>query len=49
MCPLHRIVSGYGSLPALGPRGTILKCLNLGHEAVVEDEQYLALLHLQRV
>jgi heterodisulfide reductase subunit C len=25
--------------PALGPRGTILKCLNLGHEEVVEDEK----------
>ncbi len=24
---------------ALGPRGTILKCLNLGHEAVVQDEK----------
>lgn len=28
-----------GVSQALGPRGTILKCLNLGHEAVVEDER----------
>jgi heterodisulfide reductase subunit C len=25
--------------PALGPRETILKCLNLGHDQVVEDER----------
>jgi len=25
--------------PALGPRETILKCLNLGHDEVVEDEK----------
>lgn len=25
--------------PALGPRGTILRCLNDGHKAVVEDER----------
>jgi heterodisulfide reductase subunit C len=25
--------------PAIGPRETILKCLNLGHEAVAKDER----------
>ncbi len=25
--------------PAIGPRETILKCLNLGHEQVVQDER----------
>jgi heterodisulfide reductase subunit C len=25
--------------PAIGPRGAILKCLNLGHDEVVEDER----------
>jgi heterodisulfide reductase subunit C len=32
-CPAMEVTT------ALGPRGTILKCLNLGHEAVVQDEK----------
>ncbi|MBM4328034.1 MAG: hypothetical protein FJ118_12830 [Deltaproteobacteria bacterium] len=32
-CPAMEVTA------ALGPRGTILKCLNLGHEAVVQDEK----------
>ncbi len=32
-CPAREVA------PAFGPRETILKCLNLGHDKVVEDER----------